>query len=58
MVDATQPAVLKPPVTEISAAVRAVEAEQPRPLLLVTKEDEILAEQPHSERRSTGRQLL
>jgi len=43
MIEAAQPPILDPAVTQIGAAMRTVEAEQAWPAALVAKQDQLLA---------------
>jgi hypothetical protein len=58
VVDAAEPAVLDATVTQIRASVGAMEAEEAGASLVVTKEDELFAEQLDSERCPLWRQLV
>ncbi len=57
VVETAQTAVFDAPVAEIGAAMRAQEAEQPRPAGIVAEQHEIFAEDPHRFRRAAGRQI-
>jgi hypothetical protein len=58
VIDAPEASVLHPPVAQVSAAMRAMEAQQAGPSRLVTKEDQFLAEQRDRQRRSSFGQFL
>src|ERR1051325_11603713 len=58
VVAATQPAVLDAAVAQIGAAVRAVNAQETRPPLIVAKQRELFAENFNRQRRAALRQLF
>ena len=47
MVDAAKPAIFQPAIAEICPTVAAMQAEQARITLLVSKQDEVFSEQAH-----------
>src|SRR6185312_4024802 len=52
VIDAAQPAILDAPVTEIGAAMRALQAEQTKAALVVAEQHQILAHDPYMKRRA------
>ena len=58
VIEAPQAAILDTPIAQIGSAVGAMNAEQARPILLIAKQHQVLAEQSDLERRSTRRQLF
>ncbi len=57
MVETTQPAVFDAAITQIGAAMGAMQTEQANPALIVAKQRQVLAENPHRQRRAAGGQL-
>ncbi len=53
-----QAAVLKPPIGQIGAAMRAVPADQPVAALVVLEDDKVLAEEPHRLDRAVAGKLV
>ena len=58
VVDATEPAILQAAIAQIGAAMRAVDAQQSRPALLVAEENKIFTEEPDGQRGTPRRKLL
>src|SRR5262245_58713435 len=58
MIKTAQPAVFDAPVTQVGAAVRAVQPDQSGACLIVTKQEQILAENSNLHRRATWRQFF
>ena len=57
MVETTQPAVLDAAITQVRATMGAMQTEQANPSLIVAKQSQLLAENPHRQRRATWGQL-
>ena len=58
VIDAAEAAVLQAAIAQVRATVGAVDAQQPRPALVVPEHDKILAQEPGGQRRTAGRKLL
>jgi len=58
VIDTPKSTVFRPSITQIRSTVRTMHVEETDPSLIVAEHDEILAEQPERNRRSSRRQLL